>query len=210
MYRGKTFSLNLKTLCENNCIFCRDSTRKRSSKGWDGYDRIDSIMDRIKFASIHGFNTLNFTGSEALNHPYIIDLIKHARRYKFVDIQITTTGRKLKDNYFLNKLIHSGVSVFVLPIYGSNEKNHEAVTKASGSFRDIRGALDNLSSYNISVFLTTIFTKQNLKNIPELTNFIASKYSKMYFKINSVLGFSDSLVEFKKVAPPFKSSAPFL
>jgi MoaA/NifB/PqqE/SkfB family radical SAM enzyme len=116
----------------------------------------------------------------------------------------------LKDAVFLNKLIREGVSQFYLPIYGADARTHEAVTRVTDSFQDTMKTLDNLCQYRIPVILTTIFTKKNFKNISALTEFIINKHPQMYFKIDSVAAFSNSLLDYKHVTPPFEMAIPFL
>jgi len=192
----------LKTVCDNDCIFCHDSKRKYH-EDWNDYDRSCFLKSQIVSAVKGGYTAIKFTGSEPLNYPHILQLIEYARKHNIRDISIGTTGRKLKDFSFLRKLIKAGVTSFRLPIYGSDEKYHDSITRAPGSFVDLMQALNNLSRLKIDIYLTCLILRNNYKNIPLLTKFIIDRYRSMYFGFSPVKPFSGSFIEYKEAVPPY-------
>lgn len=202
-------NIGLKTACDNNCIFCRD-TKYKYHRDWNNYDDIALLKSEVASAAREGYTEVKFFGSEPLNHPDILQLIEYARLCNIKHIAINTTGRKLKDTVFLKKLVMAGVTTFRLPIYGSNRKYHDSVTGTSGSFSDLMQALDNLSKLNVGVYLTCLVLRSNYKNIALLTKFIIEKYPSMYFGFNQVKPFSNSFIEYKKAVPSYRQSSESL
>lgn len=200
------YYIYLKTPCNNNCIFCHGGRSRFDKFNYD----INWLKNEIKFISSLGFRGIAFSGNEVLNHPKIVEIVRHSRMNRFLYIKIDTTGMKLKETNFLDKLIKEGVNEFAIPMYGSNRKYHEAITKTPGSFDDIIIALDNISRHNITLTIRTMLTNSNFKNIPNLTKLIVKKYPKAHFQINYISAFSNSLEEYKKIAPEFKKMLPFL
>jgi len=192
----------LKTACNNDCIFCRDIKRKYH-KHWNAYDRIGILNSEIVSAVKKGCTAIKFTGSEPLDYPYILQLTEYAHQHNIRNISIATTGRRLKDPIFLKKLIKAGINLVKLPIYGSDRKYHDSVTRAPGSFEDLIRALDNLSKLKVDTYLTCLVLRSNYKNISDLTRFIVEKYPSMYFGFIQVKPFSGSLIEYKKAVPSY-------
>jgi len=206
----KILGLNLRTTCSNNCIFCADSSKNKCGLVRYVYTDPDSIKVKIKAAAMVGYRAVYLTGTEPLNHLNIIELIRYARFNKFIHIEVITAGLRLKDVTFLKKIIQAGASEFTLAIYGADRRTHEAVTRTRGSFGDTIKALDNLRGQDVRVGLVSIFTQKNYKNMAVLTAFIIASFPGMYFKIDSVAAFSNSLSEYKYVVPRFEAAAPFL
>ena len=105
-------------------------------------------------------------------------------------MQLSTHGKKLAEESFLNELIASGVDKLRIPIYGPNAKIHESVTQTKGSFdatlKGIKRLLER--KRNIQIQISSLIVHQNKKNLAGLVDLIKElKINDFYFSIPCVL-----------------------
>lgn len=164
--------------CNNKCIFCSDN---------------DNIMPRDKriilkeISSGKKLKNIIFVCKEPTLNKDLHEYIIFAKKQGYDNISITTNGRMISYNSFLNKLFHSGLNEIVISMHGYNSKTHDMMTQAPSSFIQTRKALENIKSLrktsNLRFGIATTVTKKNLKNI-EKTFAFTKKFNPDYFIFN--------------------------
>jgi MoaA/NifB/PqqE/SkfB family radical SAM enzyme len=131
-------------------------------------------MEKYIFDSIEEFKKANYTrieisGGDPLEYRKLPQLIKTLRENGFQWIRISTNGVRLSNDTFVTKLLKYKVDVFRIPLYGSNERVHDCVTRTKGSFNHTLKGIKNLKKIKgIKVLLTSLLLKQNAHNLTQL------------------------------------------
>lgn len=185
---------HLKGRCLNNCIFCR-----QMNQDWtDFFEAVEEFPVNKKLK----FKKLCFIGNEPLLYPHILDTVALAKKCGFREIEILTSGELLSDRFFLEELIKRGVTSFSLPIFGSNEKVHDAIVQREGSFKELFMALMNLKQKKeINVYVHTNLLKQNLANLLALEKMISREFHFPFIIFPTRTKFSN--LSFKEYTPSY-------
>jgi len=166
--------ISITGLCNNNCLFCLDSSRP------DKYHKKkDDIKSQIYQARQEGNTKLILSGGDPTIHPNLAEFIYYAKEIGFDKVQIITNGRMFALKKFTNKLIEAGIDEVTLSIHGFNSLVHDTLTNVSGSFKQIIKGLINIRNnpYNKKIIINTdtCITKINYKQIPKIVKFIYEK-----------------------------------
>lgn len=192
--------------CNNNCLFCIDS-EKRNLRNKDS-DEIKMEMIRAKK---QGSTYLELIGGETTIRPDILELIEFARNLGFETIAMATNGRMLSHKDFTQNLIKSGITSLIFSIHGHNASLHDSLTRAKGSFNQLKAGINNLKEIGFSnIHSNTTIVQQNFKKLPEIAKTIID------------LGINDSefifadptyggvFVNFKEMMPRISKAAPYI
>ena len=159
--------------CSNNCIFCTAGGHKAEESDIKKQE-INVVRNLIHFKTI-GIKKIEISGSDPIEYTKIISLVSYIKKKGFEFIQLSTHGKKLSDKLFLKKIISAGVDKFRIPIYGSNSKIHDSVTRCKSSFNQTIEGIENIvNKYpDIQLQISCLILKQNkddLINIVDLMN----------------------------------------
>lgn len=190
----KILFIEIKSRCDLDCIFCRRNT---PLKKFSELNNLKMIVDDNLSEEIHG---VRIGSDEPLSFPHIINLIAYIRnKMPTIDINVYTAGIRLKNYYFLKKLIDAGVNNFEIPVYGYNAKWHDFITQKKGSFAELVTVLKQLKKYpEINVTIHTVLLRQNYLIIPKIDNFLNS----MGYKLSVVLLYVPTReINYKKYIP---------
>lgn len=174
----------LSPYCSNFCIFCNPLRAKISDLELRQQE-ITIAKNLIDFKK-KGFKKIEISGSDPIEYDKIIQLIKYIKKIGFEFIQLSTHGKRLCDESFLNGLISSGIDKLRIPIYGSNAKIHDSVTRTEGSFDTTLSGIKKLLkiSPNIQIQISSLIVQQNKNNLIDLVDFVKRlKINDFYFSI---------------------------
>ena len=192
--------VNLTYRCGNKCAMCAvggrpamDMPKKRA-------------LELLRDFRMRGVRLADFDGGEPTLHPDLFALISAARRMGYERVNITTNGRKMADRGYASRLLLSGITDLLISLYGADERTHENVTRAQGSFEQtvqgIRHAVE-LKPERIEFGVNTVVTADNYNLIEELLDFVAE------------LGVQNAAVQYptpfgrgsRKHVPPYEETA---
>ena len=191
--------------CSLNCVFCGGHSRapeiqlKKQEIG---------VYQNLQDFKARGVKGLSISGSDPIEYEKITELIKYIKDEGFTFIQLATNGTRLADPSFLESLISSGLSAIKIPLYGSEKKIHDAVTRTAGSFDDVIEGIKNLikKAPEIEIKLTCLVLKQNkddLFNIVDIATEMGIK--NLSFSIPCLTEKDDSFyIPLKDLSPYFK------
>lgn len=192
--------------CNNNCIFCIDSEKRKITGNTE-----EELKKEIKNAKNKGSEYLEIIGGEFTIRKDAVDIIKYASSLGFGTISLTTNGRMFSYFEILEKFIQAGLTHLVISIHGHNEGLHDDLTQAPGSFAEINKALGNLKKLNFeNVGSNTTIVKQNYKYLEEIGKYIFDKGIK-----NAEFIFVDpndgaAKKNFEKLVPRIKEISPYI
>jgi sulfatase maturation enzyme AslB (radical SAM superfamily) len=155
--------------CNNNCIFCGDKSSKRIK------DRTtEKIKKELRAAKKGEREDVYFMGGEFTIRKDAIELISYAKYLNFKNIGMTSNGRMFSYSGFAKKVVDSGLTNIIFSINGYNEKTHDAMSGAKGSFKQLIEGINNLKKYGFDKIATnTIVTKQSYRYLPKIGSMLA-------------------------------------
>lgn len=190
-------------ICNNNCKFCVQAHNK--FKGNRSFEEIkkDLISSRKRCEGVV------LTGGEVTIRKDIFDIIRFAKELDYKTIQVQTNGRMFSSLDFCRKAIRAGATEFSPALHGYNEKQHDSLTKAPGSFRQTVKAIKNLKSFNALVLTNTVVVNQNYKNLPEIAELLV-KLNVDQFQFAFVHPIGNAMKNFSEVVPKISLAAPYI
>ena len=140
------------TGCSNDCIFCIKGKNYRVSNESIKKQEGEILKNIIKFKK-EGITEIIISGSDSIEYPKIIQLVKYLKRQGFKKITIATHGKNLSEKNFAENIVGAGVDLFTLPIYGSKPEIHDSVTRVKGSFNATIKGIKNVKDLNIEILM---------------------------------------------------------
>jgi len=207
MVNGAFGGVILSTYCSNNCVFC--GSQRKLSKPEVKEQEVRVLKNLIDFRKF-GIKNIEISGNDPIEYDKIIALIKYIKEVGFEFVQLSTHGKRLADENFLDELILSGVNKLRVPIYGSEAKIHDSVTQTRGSFNATFGGIKKLLelSKKIQIQISCLIVNQNRDNligIIDLGNDLGIK--DFYFSIPCVSNRDYSYyIPLKRLGPYVKKS----
>jgi len=194
--------------CNNNCRFCYDAN-KRSIPNRTTKALLKDLTIGIKY----NCDYVDILGGEPTIRKDIFLLIKKAKEMGYERICITTNGRLLSYNPFLEKLIDAGLNSIIFSIHGHNAELHDFQTRVKGSFSQLLKGLNNTQEQakikDIQIGSNTTITKLNYEHLPQIGEFLVKNGIK-----NSEFIFVDPTGEaynnFKDLVPKITELSPYI
>jgi len=150
--------------CISSCYFCNPAKRTPDNELKE--QEIDVYKNLLDFKK-QGIRKIEISGSDPIEYDRIIQLMNYIKKMGFEFLQLSTHGRKLFDENFLNHLVSSGLDKLRIPIYGSKAEIHDAVTGAKGSFYETLDGIKKLLSKNIKIQIqiSSLITQENKNDL---------------------------------------------
>ncbi len=181
--------INITYDCINACEFCAVSNRVRKSIP---HERIVAILDEHR---ARGIENVDFDGGEPMLHPALLDVVGHAARSGYRQINVTTNGRRLADPETARALFESGVTSILISLHGDRPEIHDAITGKTGSFAETLAGIDNILALNavagrpVDFGVNVTICRRNLDNIGALARMMAARgVPKMNFQFLTPFG----------------------
>lgn len=192
--------------CNNNCRFCIDS-EKRSLQNKDSKE----IKMEMILAKKQGSTYLELIGGETTIRPDIIGLIEFAKNLGFETVAMATNGRMLAHKDFSKKLIEAGITSLIFSIHGHDARLHDSLTRAKGSFDQLRLGIANLKEMGFSnIHSNTTIVRQNFKKLPEIARLLIDLGIKGSEFIFADPTYGGVFVDFEKMMPKISKVAPYV
>ena len=190
-------------ICNNNCKFCVQAHNK--FKGNRSFEEIkkDLINSRKRCEGVV------LTGGEVTIRKDFFDIVRFAKKAGYKTIQIQTNGRMFSSLDFCKKAVKSGANEFSPALHGYNEKQHDSLTRAPGSFKQTVKAIKNLKSLNAFVLTNTVVVKQNYKNLSDIAKLLV-KLNVDQFQFAFVHPIGNAMKNFREVVPRISLAAPYI
>jgi len=154
--------------CNNNCRFCIDAGKR---------DLVSKttveIKQEMKEAKKRGTTYLELIGGETTIRPDAVELISFARDLGFKTINMATNGRILSYPKYAKQIVEAGLTDIIFSIHGYNAQTHDYLTRAKGSFEQLKKGLANLGKLGFkNIGSNTTIVKGNYKHLKRIGEFI--------------------------------------
>ncbi len=193
--------------CGLFCVFC--GGKKKVTDKELREQEINAFKNLQDFKR-EGIEKIAISGSDPIEYEKITELIKYIKEQGFQSVHLSAHGSKLADSSFLDKFVKSGINELRMPIYGSNAKIHDSVTRTPGSFKKIITGTKKLlrKAPEIKIQISCLIMEQNKKdllNVVDLINGLGIK--DFYFSIPCLVELAEKDYSFYI---PFKDLPPYL
>ncbi len=171
----REFILRLNLSCNQNCIFCniRGKKDEHSFNYITAKKKIDELSSNSKDLVVL------FTGGEPTLNPYLINLIKYAKKRGIEGIGIQTNAMLCCYQYFTQRLRRSGLTHAFVPFYSSDKKTFDALTRTPGSFKHAVQGIKNLQNQGVFITFNILVNSLNYQQVPETIKFIHRNFKKV-------------------------------
>ncbi|MBU0758344.1 MAG: DUF362 domain-containing protein [Nanoarchaeota archaeon] len=194
--------------CMNNCIFCGIPQKV----SLENIKRIDNIVKNKLLKDIdeyarQGYRIIDISGGDPGEYPNLFRLVEHLKKKGFTKIQLSTHGRTLSDRAFVEALVQAGLTNVRLPLYGSNQRIHDLITKSDGSFNDTMQGIRYLKkTKKVKLLISSLVFHQNkddLLNIADLFHFLKPEQSNFSMACITNKEVLDDYVPYKDIGKYF-------
>lgn len=129
-------------------------------------DEIRRILDQLAEA---GCLYLNLTGGEAIMHPDILDIVRHARkRYMLVKVKSNGTLLTAEKARALREAGAFGVDI---SLYGASEETYSAFTRIPQAYRRTMAGIEAALQVGLKVRLSIPILKSTVHELDRMTDF---------------------------------------
>lgn len=155
----KVLTIALTYECQCQCIHCGVSDYQKNDVELSK-EEIKEILDEA--AADQSIVQITFTGGEPLLRNELCELIQYAKKYHF--FTKIDSNAFLMDKDQITKLKYAGLDRVGISLDHHREKEHDNLRKCPGIFKNVLNAIIICHELNLSVYLQTYVTKQNLHN----------------------------------------------
>ena len=163
-----SFAMNITSMCNTRCAYCyRSANSVTCQLDYESIEAIVQYYDSI--GSGHKYVILS--GGEVFVHPRALDIVRLLLSRGF-HVRLQTNGMAVPslDEKSLDTLSDPMVS-FKVSLDGSTARTHE-MYRAKGTFARTIEALRTIRSINPNLGVTTVVTRNNLSDIPQLLDLL--------------------------------------
>lgn len=151
--------------CNNNCIMCSIKPEGENTHN----SSFSDIVNRLKCGIVNNFDMVEFTGGEPTIRKDFFKIVDSAHKMGYRHISISTNGRMLSDDRFIEKISKSGIDRITISLHASSAKIHNSLTRTPNSFEQIILGIKKLQNLpNLKLYVSTVVTRLNIDNIVEL------------------------------------------
>lgn len=194
--------------CNNNCVFCINTHRRRRIQDKDSKEVIREIYFAAKKEKI---DIIEFIGGESTIRRDFFEIISTAKKMKIPDIVIATNGRAFSDIEFAKRAIESGLSTIIFSIHGHNASLHDKLTRSKGSFKQMLKGIDNLKKIGFTnINANTTVVKPNYKYLIHIANLHIKLNIRNVEYIFVDPQYGGAFEKFNELVPKISNAAPFM
>lgn len=192
--------------CNNNCAFCVDADKRglpeKSTAG---------LLKEVLRAKNKGAYILEIIGGEATMRPDFNRVAAAAKKLGIPQVTCATNGRVFADPAAAEKIVASGIDALVFSVHGPDARTHDALTRAPGSFAQLKKGLKNLRALGFNrVSGNTTVVKQNMAALPELAGFYVKNGIRNVEYIFVDPNYGGAKNNFRALVPRISRAAPYI
>jgi MoaA/NifB/PqqE/SkfB family radical SAM enzyme len=128
-----------------------------------------SDIEKAKKMKAKGFA---FSGGEPTLRKDLPRLAKYAKSIGLEHIEVQSNGRMYMYEEYCRKLIDSGVNNFVISFHSHDEKTHDLMMGAKGTYRQALSGIKNLNKLGQPVKINIVITKFNYQQLEKTVEFL--------------------------------------
>lgn len=160
--------------CNSNCIMCPISEGQRRT---EELEEISRLLELIRYLP-QDVEHVTITGGE----PFLLgngmfEILSYLKAERpNAQVLLLTNGRVFADKYYAQRYVESRPALCVpgIPIHGSNQRKHDAITRAKGSFEQTILGIKHLIKLGETVEVRIVVSKLNLDDIVGIAEMIVA------------------------------------
>ncbi len=197
--------------CNENCLFCvRGGDEKKI-----GFINTKEAKKIILEKKREGYQEIFFDGGEPTLRDDLVDLIKLAKKEKYLTVNILTNGVLFSKNKLVKDLLSikntKNFSLsFSISLHSHKKDISEKLVNHKNTFGKTIKGIENLiknGCTNVSIYY--IITKFNYKGLPEFVNFIHNKFSQVRNITFSYIYPAGAALKNKEIFPQLSKVEPY-
>lgn len=159
--------------CNNRCRFCMEANKRNLP-----ISTTFEIKQNMIQAKKRGSDYLELIGGEMTIRPDVVELISFAKSLNFKTIMMATNGRMYSYPQLAESILKAGLNSIVFSIHGHTAKLHDWLTRAPGSFNQLKKGIKTVKSIskklgiNLHIGANTTIVNQNYKFLPKIGKYI--------------------------------------
>ncbi|KKU43871.1 MAG: His-Xaa-Ser repeat-associated downstream radical SAM protein [Parcubacteria group bacterium GW2011_GWA2_46_7] len=165
--------------CNNHCVMCTNSLSFQSEKESVPY-AFKSIKQRWVRRAMGPEDVISFSGGEPTIHPEFFEIIHWFRaEYPKRTIVVVSNGRMFSYLQFTRNILKISNILFEVALHGYDEKSHDSVTRAPGSFRQTVQGIHHILRHKKAsqeLEIRIVVTKLTYKHLGKILSFVEKEF----------------------------------
>lgn len=192
--------------CNNNCAFCIDADKR----GLPQKTTAELLAETLK-AARRGADILEIIGGEATIRPDFSRVVAAAKKLGISEVACATNGRVFADRAAAKKIVDAGIDSLIFSVHGPDARVHDALTRAPGSFAQLKKGLANLKALGFNAINgNTTVVKRNMAALPRLAGFYVKHGVRNVEYIFVDPNYGGAKNDFKGLVPRISAAAPYM
>jgi len=192
--------------CNNNCAFCIDADKRALPQKTTA-----ELLRETVQAKNRGAYILEIIGGESTIRPDFVRVVAAAKKLGIPQVSCATNGRVFADPAAAKKIAASGIDSLIFSVHGPDARTHDALTRAPGSFAQLKRGLANLRALGFSrIGGNTTVVKQNMAALPALARFYIRNGINNVEYIFVDPNYGGAKNNFKELVPRISAAAPHM
>lgn len=192
--------------CNNNCAFCIDADKRGLPQ-----KSTAELLGEVLRAKNKGADILEIIGGEATIRPDFTRVVSAAKKFGIAEVACATNGRVFADMAAAKKIVASGIDSLIFSVHGPDARTHDALTRAAGSFSQLKKGLKNLRELGFRrINGNTTVVKQNMAALPKLAEFYVRNGVRNVEYIFVDPNYGGAKNNFLALVPRISKAAPFM
>ncbi len=192
--------------CNNNCAFCIDADKR----GLPQKTTAELLAETLKAAK-RGADILEIIGGEATIRPDFSRVVAAAKKLGIAEVACATNGRVFADRAAAKKIVAAGIDSLIFSVHGPDARVHDALTRAPGSFAQLKRGLANLKALGFNAINgNTTVVKGNMKALPRIADFYVRHGVRNVEYIFVDPNYGGAKNDFEALVPRISAAAPYM
>lgn len=192
--------------CNNNCAFCIDADKRALPQ-----KSTAELLREAALARKRGAYILEIIGGEATIRPDFTRVVAAAKRLGIPQVACATNGRLFADPDAARRIVRSGVDALIFSVHGPDARTHDALTRAPGSFAQLKAGLANLRALGFRrIGGNTTVVKQNMAKLPAIAKFYIENRIPNVEYIFVDPNYGGAKNDFRRLVPRISKAAPYM
>ena len=160
--------------CNSNCVMCPISERQRKTEELERIERLIELINYLPSDVEH----VTITGGEPflLKEDLFVILMNLRKQAPNAQVLLLTNGRVFADRNYAQQYVETRPVLCTagIPIHGSSEEKHDAITQAKGSFCQTVLGIKHLIQLGEKVEVRIVVSKLNQDDILGIAEMMVS------------------------------------
>jgi MoaA/NifB/PqqE/SkfB family radical SAM enzyme len=171
-YKSSCYEVMVHKLCQEKCFFCSQDHASRTTDIKP--DDLD-IYKRILYGAKKWYGMLWFTWGEPLIHKHILKYIQFWKKAWFRLIRVQTNGVMLWNEWFADKCVDAGATLFKFSIHHYKPEIHDYLVQLPWAFAKVEAGIKRLRELWARIGINIVLTAQNYKDLPDFLMYFLDK-----------------------------------